>query len=181
MSVENVTAESARDRVLQAAETLLKEEGVYALTLNRILAKAGVSKGGFFHHFPTKEALIRSMLEIGMAKIDEERERLRATGVGATEARLRVTFQQIKSSDSFILVIVAALATDQSLKAAISERVHEAMRVGLDEGLPSDRLRLALLSVQGLFLERLFGVEYSEAELQELEKLVLGLLQPVGA
>ena len=53
---------SARDRVLDAYETLLIEAGPGAATLDAVAAAAGVSKGGLLYHFASKDALAAGLL-----------------------------------------------------------------------------------------------------------------------
>lgn len=52
-----------RDRILNAAEGLVLRQGFNATTLEAILAEAGASKGAFFHHFASKEALGNALVE----------------------------------------------------------------------------------------------------------------------
>lgn len=47
----------ARDRLLEAALTILRTRGYAATTVDEICAAAGVTKGAFFHHFRSKEDL----------------------------------------------------------------------------------------------------------------------------
>jgi AcrR family transcriptional regulator len=54
---------SARDRVLDAYETLLIEHGAAAITLDAVSAAAGVSKGGLLYHFASKDALAAGLLD----------------------------------------------------------------------------------------------------------------------
>ncbi len=48
---------SARRLLLDAAVGLIRQRGLSATTVDDVCAMAGVTKGAFFHHFPTKEAL----------------------------------------------------------------------------------------------------------------------------
>ena len=54
---------SARDRVLDAYETLLIEAGPGAATLDAVAAAAQVSKGGLLYHFPHRQALVDATLQ----------------------------------------------------------------------------------------------------------------------
>ena len=48
---------SARDKLLEAAFALIRAKGYSATTVDELCAAAGVTKGAFFHHFESKEAL----------------------------------------------------------------------------------------------------------------------------
>ena len=48
---------SARDRLIDAAHLLVRKQGYAATPVDQICATAGVTKGAFFHHFASKEAL----------------------------------------------------------------------------------------------------------------------------
>ena len=56
--------DTTRDKLLQAAFEEIYRRGFQAASLDTILAKAGVSKGALYHHFPDKAAL-------GYAVMDE--------------------------------------------------------------------------------------------------------------
>lgn len=50
--------ESVKSNLLDAAADILIHESAQKLTLNLVAQKAGVSKGGLLHHFPSKEKLL---------------------------------------------------------------------------------------------------------------------------
>lgn len=54
----------ARARLIEAARSLVRHRGFAATSVDDLCAAAGVTKGAFFHHFASKEAL-------GVALIDD--------------------------------------------------------------------------------------------------------------
>ena len=48
---------SGRERLLDAATTSIRRKGFAATGVDELCEQAGVTKGAFFHHFPSKEAL----------------------------------------------------------------------------------------------------------------------------
>jgi len=59
----------ARRRVLDAASRLFYAEGIHAVGIDRVIAEAGVAKATFYHHFPSKDALVCAYLEAEDARI----------------------------------------------------------------------------------------------------------------
>jgi AcrR family transcriptional regulator len=54
---------NARERILTAAQEILLEAGPGGLSVDRLIDRAGLSKGGFFHHFKSKDDLLLALLE----------------------------------------------------------------------------------------------------------------------
>jgi TetR/AcrR family transcriptional repressor of nem operon len=54
---------ATRERILEAAGRIALDRGFAAVSLDDILADAGVTKGAFFHHFPSKADLGMAILE----------------------------------------------------------------------------------------------------------------------
>jgi len=48
---------SAKDKILEAALSVIRSKGYAATTVDDLCAAAGVTKGAFFHHFKSKEDL----------------------------------------------------------------------------------------------------------------------------
>jgi TetR/AcrR family transcriptional regulator, transcriptional repressor for nem operon len=54
---------ATRERILNAAQRIVLERGFAGTSVDAVLAEAPASKGGFFHHFPSKNDLGRALLE----------------------------------------------------------------------------------------------------------------------
>jgi len=57
------TGENARETLVDSGTDLFRRSGYVATTVDEICTAAGVTKGAFFHHFPSKEALARECLQ----------------------------------------------------------------------------------------------------------------------
>lgn len=74
---------ATRDRILSVAYEAIIEKGFEATSVEEIAAAVGISRAGFFYHFPDKNALARALIE---AQIIDEGEML--AGIQARAAEL---------------------------------------------------------------------------------------------
>ncbi len=56
-------AQTARERLIEAATRLVREQGFAATSVDQLCSAAGVTKGAFFHHFASKEAMGAALAE----------------------------------------------------------------------------------------------------------------------
>lgn len=68
-----------RDELLEAAEELIVERGLSALTVDDVTSRAGVAKGTFYLHFSSKGELLSALRARYAAAICAEQERALAT------------------------------------------------------------------------------------------------------
>jgi TetR/AcrR family transcriptional repressor of nem operon len=57
-----------RERILAAAERLIKERGPQGASVEAVMREAGLTVGGFYAHFPSKEALVDEALLAGVER-----------------------------------------------------------------------------------------------------------------
>ena len=62
--------ERTRERILDAAQGLILDHGFGATTVDAVTSRAGITKGAFFHHFPSKSGLGRALAQ-RYAEMDE--------------------------------------------------------------------------------------------------------------
>lgn len=52
-----------KDKICEAAMQLAIRDGLLAMTLDNVAKQAGISKGGVMYHFPSKDELVRGVLD----------------------------------------------------------------------------------------------------------------------
>ncbi|MBU2874913.1 TetR/AcrR family transcriptional regulator [Marinobacter salexigens] len=81
--------ESARGRLLREAARLFREKGYERTTVRDLAAAVGIQSGSLFHHFRTKEEILKAvmvetirlntaLMQAAMSSADSNREKLRA-------------------------------------------------------------------------------------------------------
>lgn len=73
---------ATRTRILDSAEHLVERNGFAGTSVDQILAAASTSKGAFFHHFESKQALARALVD---RYVDKDLQLL-AEGLAAVES-----------------------------------------------------------------------------------------------
>lgn len=63
-------SEETHTRILEAANLLFSKNGYDATGVAEICREAGVSKGAFYHHFPTKQAVFMELMEGWLSGLD---------------------------------------------------------------------------------------------------------------
>ncbi|SDQ39206.1 TetR/AcrR family transcriptional regulator [Thermostaphylospora chromogena] len=164
-----------RDELLDAAESLLAEQGTQALTLTAVAERAGVSKGGLLYHFNSKEALIRSLVERLIADFDESI--AAQEGDTYTERYLAATLAAIRGDRLRRWAVVTGATGDPTLLAPLREAMTRWQREELDQEADPMAARIVRLACEGLWevATHAPGV-YTDEQLRELERHLLDLL-----
>src|SRR5438874_13645554 len=83
MTVKTLQRQSARERLLAAADQLFFAEGVHVVGVDRIAVLAGVTKATLYNTFGSKEDLVRAYVEQHMRRRQGPIARMLAVTVSA--------------------------------------------------------------------------------------------------
>ena len=142
----------ARERVLDAFEALLIEEGAPGATLDATARRADVSKGGLLYHFASKEELAQGLLERLATLADEDLEEMAAHPQGEIDYFIRTS---IMEGDPFDRVLLAVARLGQSGHEPSTEALRTLRERWADSLRPVVRdetaLAIVLLVSDGLY------------------------------
>jgi AcrR family transcriptional regulator len=152
--------EGARDRVLDALEDLLVEEGLSGVTLEAVADRAAVSKGGLLYHFPTRKALLAGlvarMAEQSRAQLDDELER------GGSVAALYLSLPDASLHRELLRPLLATIWASPEIGAVAEDILRTTLsqwKQHLHAEFPDDPVRAELIRLvgDGLVLSHLTG------------------------
>src|SRR5271166_4690014 len=66
--------EQTRARILRAAGKVFRRQGYHAAGVDKVMEEAGLTAGGFYAHFDSKEALLAEALTCAAAGISHRRD-----------------------------------------------------------------------------------------------------------
>ncbi|MGN9840653.1 TetR/AcrR family transcriptional regulator [Nonomuraea sp. H19] len=163
---------SSKDRLLDAAAEVLLSEGAESLTLEAVARRAGVSKGGLFYHFPTKQALVAAMVErlttafdLALAQAgDRPGDYLRAY-VEATIPERHTT--ATVPADRVTVALLAGVLVDPAGLEPLRERYAAWQARLADDGVDPAAATAVRLAVDGWWVARLLGLGAPGPELHE--------------
>ena len=83
MKVSRAQAEANRERILDSAAQLFRERGVDGVGLNELMQAAGLTRGGFYGHFESKEDLVAQASRRALQKNREARAKMADQGLAS--------------------------------------------------------------------------------------------------
>jgi AcrR family transcriptional regulator len=172
---------NSREAMLDAAQNVVLEGGASKLTLDAVARRAGVSKGGVMYNFPTKEALLKAMVE---RLVEHNRhahaqltENLPDKPGRSLKAYVMNSVQALDVDDKVSGAMLAALNTDPSLLAPVAEYFNNRF-TRISKDVPFERAALVYLATEGLWTQEL--LQLSPFTPRQREQLVRLLLRMAG-
>jgi len=84
-------SQETRANILNAAQSLFAKNGYDATGVADICQEAGVSKGSFYYHFPSKQALFLELLDEWLSGLDVQLNLLRQNDQSAPDSLIAMT------------------------------------------------------------------------------------------
>ncbi|MNH89260.1 HTH-type transcriptional repressor KstR2 [compost metagenome] len=161
---------SKRTNIIKAACQLVRDKGASQLTLEAVAKEAGVSKGGLLYHFPSKDALIKGIMDDLLDRFDllteEEASNNPELNNRWAQAYLLRTFMIEKEDLDFNVGFLAAAATNPDLLGPMRARYQiwqQRMEVECADPVEATVARLA---GDGYFFCELFGLAPLDEQLK---------------
>ncbi len=151
--------EATRQKLYEAAVTLIAEQGFSATTVDEIAERAGVAKGTVYYNFASKSVLFEELLRHGVQLLSaslreavEQTARRGGSKVDALDAMIRAGLVFIQTYPSFTQLYVAELwRTNRAWQSTLMVVRQEAvavvegvLREGVDNGEFSDEIDVQL-------------------------------------
>ena len=138
-----------RERILHAAIALFRLHGIDAVGVDAIMHHAGLTHGGFYAHFASKEALVAEAAAASLARSAERWERISAEPDSAAalarivESYLDPDHVTAAEQGCVLTTLGPEVARRREVKPAITESVRR-MAASLTRCLPGRRRERAL-------------------------------------
>jgi len=157
---------------LNAAETVALRDGVAHFTIDAVAAEAGLSKGGVLYHFPSKESLIRGMVERLVASTQtsiEERVALDPVPEGRVlRAYLDIIFSEHCEAAvrcrQLSAVLLSATFTDPTLLEPLRESAQKLRDRFADDQFDGAVSLIVRLAADGLRMCEMLNMPVVDAE-----------------
>lgn len=148
----------AREKVLDAFEAILIDDGERSATLDATAKAARVSKGGLLYHFASRDDLISGLIERLETLADADRDRMRTAPDGPVSYYVRTS---VVEDAALARALVAASRVAQGGSTAASDALHRVRDAWAELLRPHVRddtaLDLVMLVGDGLYYNHTLG------------------------
>ncbi|WP_042350635.1 TetR/AcrR family transcriptional regulator [Bacillus massiliigorillae] len=173
-----IEKQTTRKRILEAAYYIIKTFGISRLTIDVVCKEAGLSKGGFLYHFPSKEALIKGMIDdmYGQYVVEIEDEIAADSNDIGKNARayLKVTFLNEENEFQLSAGVLAALVNTPSQLEPVRDIYKDWQDKMENDNIDPAIATICRLASDGLWYADLFN--FAPLKDPDLRQRVLSIL-----
>ena len=189
-------SEETRSKIISSAIKLFSTRGFNAASVDDICREAQISKGAFYHHFESKQALFLALLDGWLQTIDNAIESSRDKTVPETFAQMTEAFPYLfetagEGLPMFLEFWLQASRDEKIWQASIApyrryqKHFTALIQKGVEEGSfvdvdPELASRMILSTAMGLLLQSLLdpnGAKWEKVARDSTNLLVNGLLK----
>lgn len=173
-------SDATRLLILQACAKILRRRGINGLRTQTVAAKAGVSQGAQFHHFPNKKDLVIATIKY-VNDVALETSKARAKKLETKDDVFESLIEDANEfyfSDYFFMTLAVGFSgeDDDEIQLAVRQLIWDTRsavekiwrerltRVELPEQIASDLLSLTLSIVRGFSIRSLIGEDRTEID-----------------
>jgi AcrR family transcriptional regulator len=168
---------NTRKKILDAASNVVLHHGPTGFTLDKVAKEAGVSKGGLLYHFPSKEDLLRGMVERMISDFESsvldriahdpvEKGRFLRAYISETAVPPEAGSSQ-ERRNRLQSALIAALAVDNRLLDPLRERYKMYHELIEKDGINPIDGTIIRLAADAMWLSALFDMPTLNEEMQE--------------
>lgn len=148
--------------ILNAASKIVNQQGIFNLTLEAVAEEAGFSKGGLLYHYPSKEALLKGMVEHLASNYDEKVKgdmHQQSDKPGKwIRSYVNVTFNETAENKHKNATLLAAKAVDAELLDPVRV-VYEGWKNDMaNDHIDPIKAAVIQLAADGIWLSELFDI-----------------------
>lgn len=155
-----------KEQLLKAAARIINTEGVFSLTLEAVAKNAGVSKGGLLYHFPSKDALLKGMVDYLMQGFTDQMKSAVNKDMCEkgkwTRAYTTLTFNQSDDDLDMNTAFLAAIATNPKLLKSMSKSLQELHLHIENDTIDPIVATVIRLAADGMYFNQLYGMHLQE-------------------
>lgn len=168
---------SKREQLLHAANHIVLEKGAAHLTLDAVAAQSGVSKGGLLYHFPSKEALVKGMIDHYLAtfavRLDQVYDRLPDAPGRWLRAFVIASFEDDPRNPALLSAAVAAIVNQPELLKPLHAQYAQWMAAATADGTSQAVAQVVIAATDGVWFGKVFTLPTVLADVREsLMKLI---------
>lgn len=172
-------AQVTREKLIEAALTVLRERGGNQVTLDAVAAQAEVSKGGLLHHFANKEALIAGIIRHLYGLFNARVERYYAEDIDPvgrwSRAYIRASFDEFEVPLQALVGLFPYVDESDPLREIPQEDLRMWSARLTDDGIPPARATVIRLACDSVWTERALKMDDQAVSPDDLRAELLRL------
>lgn len=163
-------ANEKRELILRTATEIVLDSGLQSLTLDAVVKRAGISKGGLLYHYPNKELLIKGIavyiFDAFCRNFETFAEKDSIESGKWSRALIEASKFDLEHNAELNVGISAAALLDTNVIQNISESYQSILKKLADDGMNPVTATMIRLVLDGLYYSQMLNVAPVEKEMQ---------------